>query len=157
MAENSDSVLSSAIPERDIARDLARRALWSSPAFIVLGAVLAGINGALSAGCALLLVAANFLLGAAIIERAIAVSLNALYGAVLLGYLLRLGLLALVALALKSTPWFAAVPFAVTLLATHLGLLTLETRRVSVTLAYPGLAPSAGRIGGKSSTQPESL
>ena len=64
-------------PEREIARDLARRAAWVSPAFVALGAVIGGVNGAVSAGLALLLVAGNFLLGAAIIGRAVSISLNA--------------------------------------------------------------------------------
>ncbi len=143
-------------PEREIARDLARRAAWVSPVFVVLGAVIGGVNGAVSAGLALLLVAGNFLLGAAIIGRAVSISLNALYGAVLLGYVVRLGLLAVIALAFKSTGWFSAVPFAITLLVTHLGLLAAETRRVSMTLAHPGLAPSARKVGDEPTTDPTS-
>ena len=129
-------------PEREIARDLARRAAWVSPVFVVLGAVIGGVNGAVSAGLALLLVAGNFLLGAAIIGRAVSVSLNALYGAVLLGYVVRLGLLAVIALVFKSTGWFSAVPFAITLLVTHLGLLAWESRHVALTLAAPGHRPT---------------
>jgi hypothetical protein len=87
-------------------------------------------------------VVANFLIGAAIITRAVRISLNALYGAVLFGYLIRLGALAVIAVVLKgSGDWFSAVPFAITLLVTHLGLLTWETRHVSASLAFPGLAP----------------
>ncbi|MCH2412088.1 MAG: ATP synthase subunit I [Acidimicrobiales bacterium] len=153
---NPDVVLPAEGPEREIARDLARRAAGVSPAFIILGAALEGVDGAVSAGLALLLVAGNFLLGAAIIGRAVSVSLNALYGAVLLGYIVRLGLLAVIALAFKSTGWFSAVPFAITLLVTHLGLLAAETKRVSITLAHPGLAPSARKVGDEPSTDPTS-
>ena len=143
-------------PEREIARDLARRAAWVSPAFVALGAVIGGVNGAVSAGLALLLVAGNFLLGAAIIGRAVSISLNALYGAVLLGYVVRLGLLAVIALVFKSTGWSSAVPFAITLIVTHLGLLAAETKRVSMTLAHPGLAPSASKVGDEATTDPTS-
>ncbi|MBC8365124.1 MAG: ATP synthase subunit I [Actinobacteria bacterium] len=156
VTDHADVVLPAEGPEREIARDLARRAAWVSPAFLILGAVLDGVNGAVSAGVALVLVAGNFLLGAAIIGRAVSISLNALYGAVLLGYVVRLGLLAVIALAFKSTGWFVAVPFAVTLLVTHLGLLAAETRRVSMTLAHPGLAPSAGKVDDTPSTDPTS-
>ncbi len=154
--DHADVVLPAEGPEQEIARDLARRAAWVSPAFLVLGAVLGGVDGAVSAGLALLLVAGNFLLGAAIIGRAVSVSLNALYGAVLLGYVVRLGLLAVIALSFKSTGWFSAVPFAITLLVTHLGLLAAETKRVSMTLAHPGLAPSARKFGDEPSTDPTS-
>ena len=156
VAEASDVGLPAEGPEREIARDLARRAAIVSPAFLVLGAVLDGVHGLVSAGLALVLVAGNFLLGAAIIGRAVAVSLNALYGAVLLGYIVRLGLLAVFALAFKGTGWFAAVPFAATLLVTLLGLLAAETKRVSMTLAHPGLAPSARRVADEPSTDPTS-
>jgi hypothetical protein len=129
-------------PERDIARDLARRAVWVAPAFVLVGAVGWGVTGAASAAIALVLVVANFLIGAAIITRAVSISLNALYGAVLFGYLVRLGVLGVIAVVLKgSGDWFAAVPFAITLLVTHLGLLAWETRHVSASLAFPGLAP----------------
>ncbi len=72
VAEASDVVLPAEGPEREIARDLARRAAIVSPAFLVLGAVLDGVHGLVSAGLALVLVAGNFLLGAAIIGRAVA-------------------------------------------------------------------------------------
>jgi hypothetical protein len=144
MSDSSTFVadLSEVTPERDIARDLAKRAVWVAPVFVAVGAVVWGAPGAASAAVALILVVANFLIGAAIITRAVRISLNALYGAVLFGYLIRLGALAVIAVVLKgSGDWFSAVPFAITLLVTHLGLLTWETRHVSASLAFPGLAP----------------
>ncbi|MDP7549653.1 MAG: ATP synthase subunit I [Acidimicrobiales bacterium] len=144
MSDSSTFVadLTDVTPERDIARDLARRAVWVAPVFVSAGTVGWGATGAASAAVALVLVVANFLIGAAIITRAVRISLNALYGAVLFGYLIRLGALAVIAVVLKgSGDWFSAVPFAITLLVTHLGLLTWETRHVSASLAFPGLAP----------------
>ena len=144
MADTSSLVADATVvtPERDIARDLARRAVWVAPVFVVVGAIGWGATGAASSAIALALVVANFLIGAAIITRAVSISLNALYGAVLFGYLIRLGALAVIAVVLKgSGDWFAAVPFAITLLVTHLGLLTWETRHVSASLAFPGLMP----------------
>ena len=55
-----------ATPERDIARDLAKRAVWVSPLFLAVGAIGWGSAGVASAAVALALVAVNFLLGAAI-------------------------------------------------------------------------------------------
>ena len=72
-----------------------------------------------------------------------AISPNALYGAVLFGYLARLGLMTVVVLAVRNGGWFATVPFAVTLLVTHLGLLTWETKHVAASLAFPGLKPTS--------------
>ena len=130
------------VPERDIARDLARRALWVAPPFIALGALGWGVDGVASVGLALALVALNFVAGAAIITRALRISPTVLLGAVLAGYLVRLGVMTGTVLAVRATGWFDAVPFAVALLVTHLGLLATETRRVSASLAFPGLKPA---------------
>ena len=130
-----------AVPERAIARDLVRRALWVAPPFIALGALRWGADGVASVGLALALVALNFVAGAAIITRALRISPTVLFGAVLAGYLVRLGVMTGVVLAVRATSWFDAVPFAIGLLVTHLGLLATETRRVSASLAFPGLKP----------------
>ena len=84
----------------------------------------------------------NFRLGAAIITRATQISINALYGAVLGGYVARLGLMTAVVLVVKAGGWLATVPFAITLLVTHLGLLVWESRHVALTLAAPGRRPA---------------
>ena len=128
--------------EGAIARDLTRRASWVAPVFLLVGVVGWGINGLLSSALALVLVAVNFRLGAAIISRAAQISINALYGAVLGGYVARLALMTAVVLTVKAIGLLATVPFAITLLVTHLGLLAWESRHVAMTLAVPGLKPT---------------
>ena len=128
--------------EGAIARDLTRRAICVAPVFLLVGVVGWGINGLLSSALALVLVAVNFRLGAAIISRAAQISINALYGAVLGGYVARLALMTAVVLTVKAIGLLATVPFAITLLVTHLGLLAWESRHVAMTLAAPGLKPT---------------
>ena len=128
--------------EGAIARDLTRRAIWVAPVFLLLGVLGWGVDGLLSSGLALMLVAVNFRLGAAIISRAAQISINALYGAVLGGYVARLALMTAVVLTVKAIGLLATVPFAITLLITHLGLLVWESRHVAMTLAAPGLKPT---------------
>ena len=128
--------------EGAIARDLTRRAIWVAPVFLLVGVVGWGINGLLSSALALVLVAVNFRLGAAIISRAAQISINALYGAVLGGYVARLALMTAVVLTVKAIGLLATVPFAITLLVTHLGLLVWESRHVALTLAAPGHRPT---------------
>ncbi len=128
--------------EGAIARDLTRRAIWVAPVFLLLGVLGWGVDGLLSSGLALVLVAVNFRLGAVIISRAAQISLNALYGAVLGGYVARLALMTAVVLTVKAIGLLATVPFAITLLVTHLGLLAWESRHVAMTLAAPGLKPT---------------
>ena len=128
--------------EGAIARDLTRRATWVAPVFLLVGVLGWGIDGLLSSALALVLVAVNFRLGAAIISRAAQISINALYGAVLGGYVARLALMTAVVLTVKAIGLLATVPFAITLLVTHLGLLAWESRHVAMTLAAPGLKPT---------------
>ena len=129
-------------PESDIARHLARRAVLVAPVFLVGGLIGWGPPGLFSAALGRALVAMNFRLGAAIITRAAQISINALYGAVLGGYVARLGLMTAVVLVVKAGGWLATVPFAITLLVTHLGLLVWESRHVALTLAAPGRRPT---------------
>ena len=58
------------------------------------------------------------------------------------GYVLRLGIVTAAVLPVRHHDWFELLPFAVALLVTHLGLLIVESRRVSASLAFPGLKPS---------------
>ena len=139
----SDSVTVEPVaPESDIARHLARRAVLVAPVFLLVGVLGWGLDGLFSSGLALVLVAVNFRLGAAIITRAAQISINALYGAVLGGYVVRLALMTAVVLVVKAVGLLATVPFAITLLVTHLGLLAWESRHVAMTLAAPGLKPT---------------
>lgn len=138
------------VPEREIAFDLVRRSLWVAPLFLALGALGWGLDGVVSVSLALGLVALNFASGAAIITYALRISPTVLYGAVLVGYLVRLGVMTGVVLAVRTTDWFNAVPFAVALLVTHLGLLGAETRRISGSLAFPGLKPPSPAATGES-------
>ena len=97
-------------PESDIARHLARRAAFVAPVFLGGGLIGWGPTGLFSAALVLARVAMNFRLGAAIITRAAEISINALYGAVLGGYVARLGLMTAVVLVVKAGGWLATVP-----------------------------------------------
>lgn len=130
-------------PERDVARDMAQRAVLLAPVLLgVLGAAW-GWDGFFSGGYALVLVVVNLLLGAALITWSADISPNLMYGAVLGGYFVRLGIITAAVLPVRDAGWFAVVPFAIALLVSHLGLLIWETRRVAASLAYPGLKPTS--------------
>ena len=127
--------------EATVAHDLVRRGLLVAPLLVVIGAIGWGVDGALSSGFAVALVCANFLLAAALITTTARISLGLMMGAVLFGYLARLGLLFLAVWLVKDASWMALVPFGLTLVVTHLGLLLWETRYVSASLAFPALKP----------------
>lgn len=128
-------------PERDVARDLAVRVAIVSPLMIAVSAAFWGWAGLWSASLALVFVAANFVVGAAIITWAAKISPAALMGAVMGGYIARLATITAVVLPIRHSGWFDVVPFAISLLVTHLGLLMWETQHVAASLAHPGLKP----------------
>ncbi len=127
--------------ERQVAADIVRRALPVAPVVVIGGAIGWGLAGALSAGYALVLVLANFVLAAALLAWAARTSLALLMGVALFGYLARLALITVAVLAISGQSWFSPIPLCATLILTHLGLLIWETRYVSASLAYPGLKP----------------
>jgi hypothetical protein len=128
--------------ESAISRDLVRHAAMVLPLFVVFGALVGRVHGAVSAAVAVALVCANFLVSAALITVTARISLGLMMGAVLFGYLVRLALIGLAIVAVRDASWFHALAFGATLVVTHLGLLFWETRYVSASLAFPGLKPA---------------
>lgn len=141
----SENVLLTAMdgpsPAMEIARDLAKRAVWIAPAVLAFGAFW-GTGGVASTGYALVIVAINFLLAAWMLAAASRISFAAMAGAAMFGYILRLGLIFLATMAVKDAWWMELLPFGLALIATHLILLFWELRFVSGSYAYPGLKPT---------------
>jgi hypothetical protein len=135
-------------PERVVARDLARRGIWAAPLFVIFGAVFWGTDGALSAAFALVLVLGNFLLAASLSTWAARISLAMLMSVVLIGYIVRLALIAAATFAVRGAGWFEPVPWGLTLIVAHLGLLAWEAKHVSASLAFPALKPKPARRAG---------
>ena len=131
-------------PERRVAGDIARRGLLAGPPLVLFCALGWGLDGLWSALLALGLVLFNFLAGAAIIGLCARISPAVLMGGVLGGYILRLGIITAVVVPIRNAGWFDAVPFAIVLLALHIGLLIWEMRHVAASLAHPGLNPGSG-------------
>ncbi len=134
-------------PEQVLAMDLSRRALLVAPLFLLGSWAIWGSDGLLSTLFALVLVVGNFLVAATLSARAAKISLHALMATVLVGYPLRLALIAAATFAVRNAGWFAPLPWGLTLIAAHLGLLVWEATRVSATLAHPTLRPRPTRVG----------
>jgi hypothetical protein len=133
-------------PERDIALDLARRAVPVAPVLIALCAAVWGWDGAVSCAYAVVLVVVNFVLSAALLAWTARISLTLMMGAALGGYLIRLALVFLAVYLVKDASWVELVPLGLTIIVTHLGLLFWETRYVSASLAFPSLRPAPARL-----------
>ena len=129
-------------PEAEIVRDLTRRALPAAPVVVAVAAAAAGVDGALSAGLAIVLVVANFAGAAASLAWAARISLALLMGVALAGYVVRISILFAAVLLLRDLDWVHLPSLGITLVVTHLGLLAWELKYVSATLAHPALKPA---------------
>lgn len=127
--------------EREIATDMAKRAIPFIPVLLIAAAVGWGFDGMASSAYAVAIVLVNLTLSAALLAWTARISLALMMGAALFGYLLRLGLVALAVIAVKDARWVELWPLGLSLIVTHLGLLLWELRYVSASLAFPGLKP----------------
>ena len=130
-------------PAAQVARDMFRRGLPVVPFAMLIGALFAGTDGALSVAYGMAIVMFNLLLSAWLLAWASRISFAMVASVALGGYVLRLGLVFLAVWLVKDQPWVALVPLGITIIATHLGLLVWELRYVSASLAYPGLKPQS--------------
>jgi len=130
--------------EQRVAADLARKAALVAPAIVLVAGLLRGIDGAVSAAVALVLVAANFLVSAALIARAAPLGPTVIAGATMGGFVVRIAALIGAIVALRTQSWIDLPVLLVVLASTHVVLLFWEMRAVSLTAAYPGLRPDRG-------------
>jgi len=129
-------------PELDVSKDMSRRGIILAPAVIAVCAVIWGAAGAWSSAYGVALVLVNFLLAAGIIAAMARISLAAMLGGVLFGYLLRLALIFLAVWLVRDASWISLPALGATIIVTHLGLLVWELKYVALSLTYPGLKPA---------------
>ena len=130
-------------PESEIVLDLLRRALPVAPLFVGVAALIAGIDGALSAAVGLALVLVNFAAAAASLAWSARINLGVLMGVALLGYLVRITAMFGAVYLLHDLDWVHVASLGCTIVVAHLGLLAWELKYVSATLAHPALKPPA--------------
>jgi hypothetical protein len=129
-------------PEVAVTKDMVKRGFVVAPVVIAVCAVIWGVNGAFSSAYAIALVLVNFALAAALVAVTARISLGLMMGAVLFGYLIRLGLILVAVLAVRDAGWISLPPLGATIIVTHLGLLVWEMKFVALSLAHPGLKPA---------------
>ncbi|HEX7133657.1 MAG TPA: ATP synthase subunit I [Iamia sp.] len=130
-------------PEAEVISDMLRRGAPVLPVLVGLAGLGWGWDGVASAGVAVGLVVVNFVLTAVILSVSGRRSVTALMAGTLVGYAVRMGLVLGVLFLVKDRSWIELVPLGITLVVTHLGLLFSEMRHVSVSLAFPGVKPTA--------------
>ncbi|MEO5899425.1 MAG: ATP synthase subunit I [Ilumatobacteraceae bacterium] len=129
-------------PEVGVTRDIVKRGLIVAPVLIAVCAIIWGLDGAWSSAYAIALVLVNFSLAAALIAGSARISLGLMMGAILFGYLIRLGLIFVAVLLVKDAGWISLPALGATIIVTHLGLLLWEMKYVAISLAHPGLKPA---------------
>ena len=127
--------------ETAIATDMVKRAIPIAPAIVLVALLAAGSKGAWSALLAVAIVIVNFLLAAVSLSWAARTSPVTLMAASLGGFLVRMGLVTAVVLAVRHASWINLSVLAITILVTQLGLLFWETKYVGASLAFPGVKP----------------
>lgn len=129
-------------PEVEVTRDMVRRGLIVGPVLIAACAIIWGLHGASSSAYGIAIVLINFTLAAALIAWTARISLGLMMGAILFGYLVRLGLIFVAVLLVKDAGWISLPALGATIIVTHLGLLVWEMKYVAISLAHPGLKPA---------------
>jgi len=128
-------------PEITVSLDIVRRGALAAPVIVAVCAVFAGLDGVFSSLYGMGLVLVNFLLAAGLVAFTARISLGLMMGAVLFGYLARLGLIFLAVILVRDASWISLTALGLTIIVTHLGLLVWEMRYVAASLAFPGLKP----------------
>lgn len=137
------AVMAGQAPEVSVSRDLVKRGLFAAPVVVLGGFIADSGSGAASAGFALALVLLNFSLAAGLIAITAPISLGLMMGAILFGYIARLGLITAAVLLVKDASWVSIPVLGVAIIVTHLGLLFWELKYVAASLAFPGTKPDA--------------
>ena len=141
MSEVFTTRLDGPAPEIDVSKDIGKRGLIAAPVIVAISLVIWGTAGAWSSAYGTAIVLANFLLSAAIIATTARISLSLMMGAVMFGYLIRLGLIFIAVWFVKDASWISLPALGATIIVTHLGLLAWELKYVAISLAHPGLKP----------------
>jgi hypothetical protein len=130
-------------PEAQVTRHMLTRGVIAVPVLVAIAGFVWGADGALGCLYGVALVFVNFALAAGLISLTARISLALMMGAVLFGYLLRLGIIFLAVILVRDAGWASLPALGFTIIVTHLGLLFWELRHVSATLAFPGLKPQS--------------
>ena len=141
-ALTATTALAGPAPEVGVTKDMVRRGLIVAPLLIAVCGFIWGLDGAFSSAYGIGIVLLNFALSATLVAVTARISLALMMGAVLFGYLIRLGLIFLAVFLVKDAGWISLPALGATIIVTHLGLLIWEMKYVALSLAPPGLKPT---------------
>jgi len=117
--------------ESVLARHTARRAVVVGPVLVAVFAAFRGLDGAVAAVVGVVIVTGYFLFSGAMLSVAARISLAAYHAAALLGFFLRLGLIALTMLVVARVTDIDRIALGVTVVVAYLTLLGWEAVAVA--------------------------
>lgn len=117
--------------EATIAKHTVRRAVFVGPVLVGLFWALRGTDGLIASLIGLAIVVGNFLLAGAMLSAAARISLSLYHAAALVGFFLRLGLVALTVLIINRLVELDRLALGVTVVAAYLALLSWEAIAVA--------------------------
>lgn len=130
-------------PELAISLDMAKRGVLVAPVLVAVCGLIWGLDGVAGSAYGIAIVLVNFVLAAATIAFSARISLGFMMGAVLFGFLIRLGLVLVAVLPVRDASWISLPALGTTIIVTHVGLLFWELKHVNISLASSGLKPSS--------------
>jgi hypothetical protein len=117
--------------ETVLARHTVRRAVVVGPPLVLLFGLLRGADGAIGSAAGVVIVVGNFLLAGAMLSVAARISLAAYHAAALLGFFLRLGLIAVTMFAVAELIDVDRPAMGITAVVGYLVLLSWEAVAVA--------------------------
>ncbi len=117
--------------ELDMAKSTVRRSVVVGPVVIALAWLIRGWDGAWSAALGVAIVAGYYLITGAFMAMAARISFTAYYAAALVGFIVRLGLIAATLYLLANTLPVDREALGVSVVAAYLALLVLEMRALA--------------------------
>ncbi len=117
--------------ELDLAKSTVRRSVVVGPAIVLLAGLIWGWDGAWSAALGVAIVVGYYLITGYFLAMAARISFTAYYAAALLGFIVRLGLIAATMYLLANILPVDRVPLGVSVVVAYLALLVLEVRTLA--------------------------
>jgi ATP synthase protein I len=118
-------------PERELVRRVLPFVLPVIAVAFAAGALVSGVSAGWSAAIGGAVVAVNFLASALSMARAARISAIAVYAVGLGGFVVRMGVIFAVMIALNRLDWFSPLSFALTVVPATIALLVYEMRFLS--------------------------
>ncbi len=127
--------------EREIARELVKRAALATPVAVILGAVFAGSGGAIGALLGMAVVAGNFWFLARIMAGGGKLGAGGAAAGAMVAYLTMIVVITLLAVGIEQIAAISIGAFVLTIGIAHIVLLGSIVPRVGLTSGAPGLKP----------------